>query len=298
MIEPRRLLELHATDRHTYGEADSRLYALSVGFCADPKDAAELPFVGGVSERKAVPTMATTFARVVLELTKACQLSRPELALHAEQRLEMLGLLRPADDLLITARVTAVYDRGAKGALIHMTADSARAADGTPVCRATYVTLARADGGFGGEPPPPAAPSETGPLGRPDWTWRYATRPDQALLYSLNGDPNPIHVDPAAARRAGFDRPILHGLCTYGIACRALLACCCDYVPSRMRRFDARFSAPVVPGDTLVVDIRRADGGLRFEVRAEERATVVLKHGLCVVDGSTPAERRSVGKEQ
>lgn len=290
MIEPRRLLELRATDRHSYGEADSRLYALSVGFGADPIDAAELPFVGGASEQKAVPTMATTFARVVLELTAACRLSRPELALHAEQRLEMLAPLQPADEMVIAGSVTAVYDRGAKGAVIHMTADASRAADGTPVCRATYVTLARGDGDFGGEPPPAALREARS--ARPDWTWRYATRPDQALLYSLNGDPNPIHVDPLTARRAGFERPILHGLCTYGIACRALLARCCDYTPSRMRRFDARFSAAVVPGDTLVVDISRAADGLRFEARAEERGVVVLKDGLCVADGPMPAVRQ------
>lgn len=297
MIEPRRLLELQATERRSYGEADSRLYALSVGFGADPMNAAELPFVGGASERKAVPTLATTFARVVLELTKACQLSRPELALHAEQRLEMLGPLLPADEVVIDGRVTALYDRGAKGALIHMTADAARAADGAPVCRATYVTLARGDGGFGGEPPPAAALREAGPSGPPAWTWRFETRPDQALLYSLNGDPNPIHLDPLAARRAGFERPILHGLCTYGIACRALLACCCDYVPSRLRRFDARFSAPVVPGDTLAVQIQRADDGLRFEVRAEERGVVVLKRGVCVAE-PMPAVDRGTAKEQ
>jgi acyl dehydratase len=299
MIDPQRLLELEATARHAYTGVQSRLYALSVGFGDDPMSVAELPFVGGARECKAVPTMATIFGDVILELTSACRLSRPELALHAEQRLEMLAALEAADELTVTGRVTAVHDRGSKGALIHMTAEALRRSDATPVYRATYVTLARGDGGFGGDPPPsPAAPAHGPVAGPPEATWRYRTRPDQALLYSLNGDPNPIHLDPSIARQAGFERPILHGLCTYGIACRALLATACNHQPSRLRRLDARFTAPVVPGDTLAVDLWCAGDEVRFAVRAEERDVVVLKNGYCLLTaagtdgaGRTPREQ-------
>lgn len=277
MIDPGQLKNLRAGERRRFTAIDSRLYALGVGFGGDPLDAAELPFVGGTGELKVVPTMVTVFGGVILELTESCRLRRPELALHAEQRLEVFEELHAADEFEIEGRITEVYDRGEKGAVICMTAEGRRST-GQLAYRATYVTLARGDGGFGGRPPPRRDSPELRPA--PAGSWDYATRADQALLYSLNGDPNPIHLDPVVAAMAGFSRPILHGLCTYGIACRGLLARN-GYDAARLRRFDARFTAPVIPGETLVVDTWGSGPEFSFEVTARERDMVVLKDGCC-----------------
>jgi acyl dehydratase len=192
-----------------------------------------------------------------------------------------LQALRSADHLTIRGSISELIDRGDRGAQISMQADAFRTSDGTPVYRATYVTLARADGGFSHEPTPPKTRRPAVERPPPDWTCTCATRPDQALLYALNGDPNPIHTDPQAARSAGFARPILHGLCTYGIACRAVLASVYAFDSRALRRFDARFSAPVVPGDTLVVDMWGDAADLHFEVKAAERDVIVLRDGRC-----------------
>jgi acyl dehydratase len=102
----------------------------------------------------------------------------------------------------------------------------------------------------------------------------------------LNGDRNPLHADPAFAARAGFARPILHGLCSYGIACRAVVTKACGYDGDRIKRFDARFSAPAYPGDTLVTDLWIDDDVVSFRVRASERETTVMDNGLCLLGSS------------
>jgi acyl dehydratase len=107
----------------------------------------------------------------------------------------------------------------------------------------------------------------------------FRTRPEQALLYRLSGDYNPLHADPAAARAAGFERPILHGLCSYGICCRAVLKAYADYDPARIRAHDARFTAPVWPGETLAVELWRDGDTVSFQARASERDVLVVRHG-------------------
>ena len=281
MIDPGRLRTLVATEERQYTEADSHLYALSVGFGADPMDLHELPYVGGTPDSQVVPSMASIFAGVILQLTEGCQLRRPELALHAEQRLEIFATLRAADQLSIRGTVSELIDRGEKGAQIAMSVDAFRKSDGVRVYRATYVTLARGDGGFTAEPAPSVVRRPALERPTPDWSWSYTTRADQALLYALNGDPNPIHVDPRAAQGAGFARPILHGLCTYGIACRGVLRCVYGHDPRSLRSFNARFSAPVIPGDTLLLDMWGNTTQLSFELKAVERNVVVLRDGRC-----------------
>jgi acyl dehydratase len=117
------------------------------------------------------------------------------------------------------------------------------------------------------------------PERRPDVTIELPTRPDQALLYRLCGDRNPLHADPEAARAAGFEAPILHGLCTYGMACRAILQAFCDYDPACIREFSVRFSAPVFPGDLLTVDLWRDAHDVRFEVGVRARDVKVIRNG-------------------
>ena len=262
-----------------FSRRDARLYALSVGFGTDPLDERELDFVTDRQGFKSVPTMATIFADVIMELGLACNLERPELAVHGEQRLEFFAPLPDAGKLDIGGSITGVYDRGAeRGAEIHMVAEARLQGKQEPLYRATYVTVARGDGGFGGPPPDHSAANHV-PSAEPDAVREVAVPADAALLYSLNGDPNPIHTQPEIARRAGFEAPILHGLCTYGMACRAVLGAYCDYDPARMQSFDVRFSKPVYPGESLAFEMWRLDSGVAFQARAKERDLLVLKNG-------------------
>lgn len=281
-LDINRLLNFQAPPRvRQYSRQDARLYALSTGFGQDPMREAELDFVTDRRGFKTVPTMASIFADVILDLTLACELQRPELALHGEQKLELFAPLPDAATLEISGSIPAIYDRGAsRGAEIHMRAEARLQGSSEPLYHATYVTIARGDGGFGG----PAPVRESGrmriPDRPPDHHHEFATQPNQALLYSLNGDPNPIHVQPRIAQKAGFERPILHGLCTYGLAYRALVASCCDYDSASTRRFDARFSAPVTPGDTLRFEFWRVDSGIAFQASSQQDQRLVLKEGF------------------
>ncbi len=262
-----------------YSRKDARLYALSVGFGSDPLDEQELDFVTDRPGFKCVPTMATVFADVILELSAACELEHPELVVHGVQKLDCFAPLPDAGELEIGGRITEVYDRGAeRGAEIHMVAEASLRGTAAPLFQATYVSIARGDGGFGG-PAPPRDAARPVPSSGPDDVRVFDVPRNLALLYSLNGDPNPIHTQPGMARRAGFDTPILHGLCTYGMACRAVLAAFCDYDPAPMKSFGGRFSAPVFPGDTLVFELWSAEDGVAFQARSSGRDVTVLKDG-------------------
>ena len=268
--------------RVNYTRRDSRLYALSVGFGSDPLFEPELDFVTDRTSFKIVPSMASIFATVIIDLTEACELDHPELELHGEQKLEILQPLPDHAELEVTGSIPAIFDRGEKrGAEIHMQAEARIAGQGEPLYRATYVTIARGDGGFDGPPPEHRPVKRDIPDRAPDHVFRYPCRPDQALLYALNGDPNPIHTQPRIAATAGFRAPILHGLCTYGIACRALLATCCSFESNRIREFDARFSSPVTPGDLLVFDFWKEDNAILFQASNENDGRFVLKNGWC-----------------
>jgi acyl dehydratase len=273
------------TSRRIYTRRDASLYAQSIGFGTDPLDELELDFVSDRPTFKSVPTMASIFADVILELTHACQLQHPELALHGEQKLEIFSPLPDMAELEIQGSIAAVYDRGPqRGAEIHMAAEARLQGESALLYRATYVTIARGDGGFGGDEPDRSVNNKRIPARAPDKVWEFPISRNQALLYSLNGDPNPIHTQPRIAKRAGFEKPIMHGLGTYGMACRAVLMTYCDGDPSVMKSFDVRFSAPVIPGDTLLVDMWRLDDGVAFQGRIPDRDVVVLKNGFSRID--------------
>ena len=203
--------------------------------------------------------------------------------LHAEQRLTLHRPLPPAAELRISKRVLDVFDRGpSRGAMILLEAEARLAKDETALFTAGSTVIARGDGGFGG-------PSGKGPAAHrvprrsPDLSCDLATRSDQALLFRLNGDRNPLHADPATARKAGFPRPILHGLCTYGVACHAILQTICDYDPTLIASLDARFSAPVLPGDTIRTDMWQDGDIVSFQCRAVERDSLVIRNGKCAL---------------
>ncbi len=281
-IDPQKLCELKLPPRlRTYTRQDARLYALSTGFGNDPLLESELDFVTDRKSFKTVPTMASIFAEVILDLTLACDFQRPELALHGQQMLELFAPLPDAATLEITGAIPALFDRGeARGAEIHMLAEARIQGSDDLLYRATYVTIARGDGGYGGSRPVSQSERKRVPDRPADHQCEIQTQPNQALLYALNGDLNPIHTQPRIASKAGFEAPILHGLCTYGLAFRALMASCCDYEAANTKRFDVRFSAPVIPGDTLAFEFWQLDEGIAFQATSQHSGKRVLKEGI------------------
>ena len=258
-------------------DKDAMLYALGVGLGSDPLDERELPFVyeNGL---KAVPTMATVltmtagYSRLIAQ--SGINFAR---VVHGEQAVTFHQPLPPEGEGEATSGVTAVYDKGERGAIM-IVETQLKAKDGPDIATLRSAIFARADGGFGGGSEGEAAAH---PIpGRPaDLTVDIPTRPDQALLYRLNGDRNPLHADPAFAKIVGFPRPILHGLCTFGITCRAVLQAHAGFDPARIKAHQARFSAPVFPGETVSVDLWRDGDVVSFEARVKDREAVVIKNG-------------------
>ena len=265
----------------TYTDTETILYALAVGMGRDPLEARELPYVYEQGRQfKTLPTLATVLVPEMFPVGLGWDYSQ---ILHSEQRMRLYRPLPPSADLLINKRVVDVYDRGPKlGALFLLEAEARLASDDTALFSLGCTILARGDGGFGG-PKGKGIPPHRPPHREPDLSCDIDTRVDQALLYRLTGDRNPLHADPAQARKAGFERPILHGLCTLGIACRAVLQTICDYDYTLIEEFDARFSSPVLPGDTITTDMWQDGNVVSFTCSVKERDAVVLRNGKCVL---------------
>jgi acyl dehydratase len=180
-------------------------------------------------------------------------------------------------------RVAGVFDKGKdKGAVVINETVLSDAATGEKIATILASIFARGDGGFGGpsegQPEPHKVPTRA-----PDMSVDITTRPDQALIYRLSGDRNPLHCDPEFAARAGFPRPILHGLCTYGITCRAVLQTYADYDPAAFKSHAARFSSPVFPGETVTVDLWKDAEVISFEARIAARGVTCIKNGKTVL---------------
>ncbi len=280
-IDYDKLMSLEAPDREqTYSHRDTMLYALGIGLGADPVDPATLDFV---YERnlKALPTMATVLAWD-MGFTASTGLNLV-LVVHGEQRLEIHKPLPVAATIISKRRVVDVFDKGAdKGALVLAEQTITEKASGERLCTMLSTIFARGDGGFGGPSgSPPRLPDV--PDGEPEAVCDLPTLPQAALIYRLSGDSNPLHSDPEFAAQAGFPRPILHGLCTYGVAGHAVLKTYCDYEPARLKRFDVRFSAPVFPGETIRTEMWRNADLVHFRARVLERDTVVLTNCVAAV---------------
>jgi acyl dehydratase len=195
---------------------------------------------------------------------------------HAEQSLTLHRPLPVEGRASITSKLLHIYDKGS-GALVVSEATAADAESGQPLLSTTSSVFIRGEGGFGGDRGPSATWER--PDREPDHRATAQTRPDQALLYRLSGDRNPLHSDPAFAARAGFPKPILHGLGTYGVTGRLLLHALCGSDPARFRSMRARFSRPVLPGASLTVSIwRDGEGGARFQT-TDDGGQVVIDHG-------------------
>ncbi len=262
-------------------DREAMLYALGIGLGSDPMNLQELPFVyeNGL---KAAPTLATVLAMTEgysrLIARSGVNFAR---VVHGEQSVALHRPLPAEGQADAQSHVAAVYDKGERGAIL-LVETTLTAKDGEPLATLRSSIFARADGGFGG-----SSDGEAEPHPRPqrpaDLSLDIPTRPDQALLYRLNGDRNPLHADPAFAKLVGFPRPILHGLCTFGITCRAVLQAYADFDPARVKSHQARFSAPVFPGETVTVDLWRDGEVVAFEARVKDREAVVIKNGKSVL---------------
>ncbi len=273
--------------RHAYTTRDTILYALGLGAGQNPTDAAELRLTYE-RELVALPTMAAVLASPGFWMRDRQELGIDFVKLvHGEQAVTLHRPLPAAGTLIGRSRVTRIVDKGeGKGALVSVEKVLTDEADGAPVATTEQTLFLRGDGGFsrnggGDEPaaPPPATPERA-----PEVVLDLTTRPESALIYRLSGDINPLHVDPGFAAKAGFPRPILHGLATYGVACRAIVKAFCDNDPKRLKRFSARLTSPVFPGETLRVEAWRSDEGeAAFRCRVVERDLVVLANGQALL---------------
>ncbi len=265
----------------TYTDADTMLYALAIGMGRDPVNTNELPYVYEQGEPlRTVPTLATVLVPDMFPKGLGWDYNQ---ILHSEQRLTLYRPLPPAAELKINKRVVDAFDRGPKlGALVLLEAEGRLASDDTVLFTMGCSIVARGDGGFGG-PRGKGIPPHRVPRREPDLSCDIETRADQALLYRLTGDRNPLHADPSRARAVGYDRPILHGLCTFGVACNAILQTICDYDYTLIEEFDARFSAPVMPGDTITTDMWQDGNVVSFSCSVKDRDAVVLRNGKCTL---------------
>jgi acyl dehydratase len=257
------------------------LYALGIGFMRDPMDTRELQFAYE-NDLKAVPTMATVIGWGASS-TMARSGINYLMVVHGEQRLTLHKPLPVAATVLIDERVIGAFDKGKdKGAVIVTEKVLRDKKSNDKLCTLVGTTFARGDGGFGG--PKDGAPQpHTLPTRAPDLSHECDTRPDQAFIYALSGDRNPLHRDPNVAKMAGFPRPILHGLCTYGTACRAVISSVCKYDAQKITGFDVRFSSPVFPGETIVTEMWVDGSVVSFRSKVKERDVVVLNNGKCTL---------------
>jgi acyl dehydratase len=278
-LNPDKLLALDIPDvEHTYGPKDCILYALGLGLGQDPTDEQQLAFVYE-KHLKVLPTFP------VVQGYSAYTFRRPELGItwthvvHGEHAVRLHAPIAPEGTVIGRSRILDVIDKGAgKGALIYSERRILDKTDGRLLATINQTTFCRADGGFGGakrEAPAPHALPERAP----DLSCDLPTRPETALIYRLSGDVNPLHAEPTFAREAGYPRPILHGLATFGVAGHALLKTLCNYDPARLTAMAGRFSAPVFPGETIRTEIWRDGDVVSFRARALERDVVAINNG-------------------
>ena len=280
-IEYQRLLDWRIpTVEQTYSEKDVILYGLGLGLGLDADDPHQLGFVYEKGLR-ILPTQAAVLGYPGFWLSDPGTGVDWQHVLHGEQGLIVHRPLAVAGEVVGRTRVEAIVDKGAgKGALLYSTRELLDARTDERICTLTTTHFLRADGGFGG-PAGPVKPVAAMPTTPPEVTQDIPTSRQSALIYRLSGDRNPVHADPDIARSAGFARPILHGLASFGMAAYAVIKCFCEGEPARLRSISVRFSAPVFPGETLRMQMWRS-GAERalFRCTVVERDALVLNNGL------------------
>ncbi len=269
---------------HAYAARDSILYALGLGYGSNPADPAQLAFVYE-DDLRTVPSICCVLAHPGLWVKNPALGIDWLKILHGEQSFEIHNPIPSNGTVVGTYEIVAVEDKGAgKGAILHKVKKLTDKASGQLLATVRSVLFLRGDGGCGsfGEIPAPAQPL---PERAPSSVCEIATLPQSALIYRLSGDYNPIHADPEAAAKAGFEAPILHGLCTLGVATRALLSTFASGTPERLKSLSVRFSRPVFPGETIRTEFFAAGPEIRFRSRAVERDVIVLDRGSAILAG-------------
>jgi acyl dehydratase len=282
-------------EERSWVHTDALLYSLGVGAGALDPTGFELEFTTenslGITQR-VLPTFTTIVGQGGGRSMLSIGEYDPAMLVHGEQAVRLYGEIPPEGRVTTVTRVAGMYDKGSAG-LVALESESRHAATGELAFTNRSTLFIRGAGGFGGPRVPEGdeestLAAEPLPAREPDEVVSYPTRTDQALLYRLSGDRNPLHSDPAFAKRAGFERPILHGLCTYGFTGRAVLHLVCGSDPSRFGAMRARFSKPTMPGDTLTVSMwdigDRASGAYRFRTETQ-RGETVIDAGLFTLAG-------------
>ncbi|MEO1910176.1 MAG: MaoC/PaaZ C-terminal domain-containing protein [Paracoccus sp. (in: a-proteobacteria)] len=263
--------------RQSYGPVEVARFGLSIGMGQDPMDMKQLAYVGALADdQRAMPAIANILGH------PGFWLGRPETGVdavrlvHGEQGMTIHRTLPPEGRVIAKTRVTGLVDKGeGRGALLYSEKEIREAESGMLLATCRGTTFLRGDGGFGGPDGPVKRPHPL-PDGDPHHVFDTPTRPEQALAYRWNADPNPLHLDPRVAGKAGFARPILHGLCTFGCAAHALLAVMCDYDADLFGAMDGRFTTFVYPGETLRTEIW-SEGS--FRTRVLERDSIAIDNG-------------------
>jgi acyl dehydratase len=271
--------------RASWNSRDCLLYALGVGAGMDDPVGSELEFTtentNGVTQQ-VLPTFSVVFgftARGGSSAMSQIGSFDPRMLVHGEQGIRLLRPIPVEGEVDLVDQVTGIYDKG-KGAVVATTTTGTLVADGQPLFEATSAVFITGEGGWGGDRGPSAKTNEA-PDSAPDVSITYQTRPDQALLYRLSGDRNPLHSDKAFSDVGGFPRPILHGLCTYGFTGRALLHGLCGGDPTRFEAMEGRFSSPVLPGEALTVNLwNDAEGHAIFQTLGGDGRVVINNGGL------------------
>jgi acyl dehydratase len=269
--------------KYSWTDREVMLYAVGIGMGADPMDQKELSFVNEgyytPRELKVVPTYASVAAWGSgpghIDVNRV-------MVVDGERDITFHKPMPVKANITADSRVLGVFDKGKDTGAVILRETVLRDVGGQPLATLVASQFARGDGGFGGpsegQPEPHKIPNRA-----PDMTVDITTRPDQALLYRLCGDRNPLHSDPEFAKRGGFDRPILHGMCTYGLSCRAVLQTYADYDPAAFKQHAVRFSSPVFPGETVSFDLWKDGNVISLEGRVKSRNVTVIRNGKTVL---------------
>jgi len=286
-LDPAQLLALDIPEIvHAYTTRDTILYALGIGLGQDPHDERQLTLLYEEGLR-ALPMMACVLSNPpfwIRDHAKGFDWSK---VVHGEQSIRLHRSIPPSGKVVAKLRVRDVIDKGTgKGTLIVSERVLKDAETDEEIATVTHTAFCRGDGGFSAtprrNPPAPAMPDR-----RPDFVCDLATRPETALIYRLSGDLNPLHVVPNYAQSAGYERPILHGLATFGFAGHAILRSLCHYDPDGITAMQGRFSAPVFPGETIRTEIWQDGVNVAFRARALERDVVVINNGRVALRSGT-----------
>ncbi|MFO0945735.1 MAG: MaoC/PaaZ C-terminal domain-containing protein [Planctomycetota bacterium] len=261
---------------------DVILYHLGIGAGDRPTDPRELAYVYEQG-LKVLPSFCVIPAmEAVRGMHSVPGLTfNPALVLHGEHEIEMMAPLPVAANVINSGRIKAIYDKR-KAAVVVIETET-KDETGRLLCYNRCSVFLRGEGSFGG-PSGPKTAREL-PNRSPDQVIESPTLPQQALLYRLSGDKNPLHADPHFAGLAGFDRPILHGLCSYGIVCKAIVEHCFDGDTTRMQSYSVRFRDVVYPGETIVTSLWNEDGRILVQAHVKERQSLVLTNACVTING-------------